>query len=354
MSTFVKQEINKRNRWVYFTKRRWIAHVVYWVWVLLIGTVFRISEPITVSVIYNQFLLANLFIAAFFYIYCLFLIPYFFKRNKNVQFWLWLTFLLLTMPIPSYLFNHHFVEWTGEHTPDRGPLSNYLDQVYSYLANFMIFSIMLFFMEKNEENDLLMEVEQEKKEIEQVKLDLLKTNISPDFMMRSLKQLKRAAIVPETCTPDAIITFSELLRYRLYRGKQLQTPLSEEIGALKTFVSFVGYDNAHNNLLISLQIDGDLEGKNIAALALINIMEPFCKVIPESLTALQLDIRILQTKLEVQILYNKKATPMLMADLNQYGVDYINLYGDAVLFNFENCADDTCKIDVTLPLLAHH
>jgi len=229
--------------------------------------------------------------------------------------------------------------------------SAYLNTTYLYLGNFMLFSMMLFFMEKNEENNLVVELEQEKKEIELVKLDLLKTNISPDFIMRSLSQLKRAATVPEPYTPESIITFSELLRYRLYRGKQLQTPLSEEIEALKTFINFINYDQLHNNLKADLKISGDPAGKDVAALALINVLEPFCKVIPDKAADIKLNIHILTDTLLLTIHYDKPASGALISDLKQYGQDYINLYGSTVQFNFENCEDATCKIEMTLPLL---
>ena len=229
--------------------------------------------------------------------------------------------------------------------------SAYLNTTYLYLGNFMLFSMMLFFMEKNEENNLVVELEQEKKEIELVKLDLLKTNISPDFIMRSLSQLKRTATVPEPYTPESIITFSELLRYRLYRGKQLQTPLSEEIEALKTFINFINYDQLHNNLKADLKISGDPAGKDVAALALINVLEPFCKVIPDKPADIKLNIHILTDTLLLTIHYDKPASGALVSDLKQYGQDYINLYGSSVQFNFENCEDATCKIEMTLPLL---
>jgi len=355
MSTFVQQEINKRNRWVYFTRGRWIAHVLYWTWVLFFGTISRLEQSITPSVLLVNFFLANLHIAVFFYLYCLYLIPYFFKRNKNTQFWLLLLLFFFLLPVSDTFFN---LTHLNNYMPaaERLPTdfwSAYLNTTYLYLANFMLFSMMLFFMEKNEENDLVVELEQEKKEIELVKLDLLKTTISPDFIMRSLSQLKRAAAVPEPYTPESIITFSELLRYRLYRGKQLQTPLNEEIEALKIFINFINYDQLHNNLRADLQISGDPAGKDVAALALINVLEPFCKAVPDKPADLKLNIQILTDTLLLTIVYDKTATDALVSDLKRYGQDYINLYGSTVLFNFENCEDATCKIEMTLPLLLH-
>jgi two-component system LytT family sensor kinase len=353
MSTFVQREIDKRNRWIYFSGYRWTAHAGYWLWVLLFGTVFRVHTPITPSILFNHFLLANLPIAIFFYLYCLFLIPYFFKRNKNLLFWISVITSLIVISSADLLFFQRFVHLTGEqnYNPALGFWKNYSDTFPMYLANFLLFSILLFFMEKNEENDMLLEMEKEKKEIELVKLDLLKTNISPDFIMRSLAQLKKAAIVQEPYTPESIITFSELLRYRLYRGRQLQTPLLEEVQALDNFISFIKFDHRHNNLLVELQVVGAAENKFISALALINLLELFCKTIPKEPATLKLNLDITAEQLYLTITYNKKATDQLLADIEKYGTDYRQLYGSSIQFNFENCVDETCKIDMVLPLV---
>lgn len=352
MSNFVQQEINKRNKWVYFTKYRWVAHVAYWGWVLILGTLTRVKVPITASIIFNNFFLSNLNIAIFYYVYCLLLIPYFFKRNKPLLFWSLLIISFFVLTVNDMYFNKKFVrmvEGTGyDYTTSFW--ENYIQVVYVYVINFLIFSILLFFMEKNEENSLLEEVANEKKEIELVKLDLLKTNISPDFMMRSLDQLKRSALLSEPYTPTSIITFSEVLRYRLYRGKQSSTPLNEELTALASFIEFISFDYRNNNLKVTLDCLGDPAGKSIAALALINVMEPFCKVIPEHPTSLAIEIHIAEDLLQMHMNYNKHATGSLLEDLNTYGRDYNTLYGETIHFHFENCDDDHCKIELVLPI----
>jgi len=339
---------------VYFSNYRWLAHVAYWTWVLVFGTFLQLKETITPNVLLNHFVLANLNIFIFYYFYCLFLIPYLFKRNKHVLFWLLLFISFFALTVNDVYFNLRFIHYSTDSwiDPKNTFWHNYRKIVFGYVYEFLIFTMLLFFMEKNEENSLVLELEEEKKEIEIVKLDLLKTNISPDFLMRSLKQLKKAAAAQEPYTPASIITFSELLRYRLYRGKQQQTPLHEEIEALKTFINFIGFDQQNNNLTVKLEISGDDEGKSVAPLALINILEPFCKVIPEYPASLNLQLFIEADLLSLSIFYDKKAKGQLLADLDQYGNDYTLLFGDTVHFNFENCMDDTCKIEMRLPLLS--
>ena len=353
MSDFVQIEINKKNRWVYFSRWRWVAHVGYWIWVLVFGTFLMVSVPITPSVIWNHFVLDNLLIATFYYVYCLYLIPYYFKRNKNGLFWFLVILSYLFIAAVDVVYHNAFVKVTYGNSYDTADLSfkdHYTRNLGGYLMNFLLFSMMLFFMEKNEENHTSMEMEKEKKDIEQVKLDLLKTNISPDFMMRSLGQLKEAASIEDPATPEAILTFSDLLRYRLYRGKQKQTPLKEELEALYSLIHFIALNRANNNLEVKLTVQGDAENKYLAPLALINIIELFCKLPYEDLVDLHMIMLIEDDDLFLEMSYGKKADDKLLEDLEAYGHNYMNLYGSNLKFHFENCEDERCLISLSMPL----
>ena len=354
MSNFVQLEINERNRWVYFNKYRWVAHVTYWIWVLIVSTIMRAKGPITISLIFNHFFLSNLMIATFFYLYCLYFIPYFFKRNKNLQFWVLVLVAFLGIAAIDIFFGRAFVHLTDpvSVSTNMSFSKTYISKLASYLLNFLFFSIMLFFMEKNEENSTLLELEKEKKEIEQVKLDLLKNNINPDFLMRSLHQLKESAKIPEETTPEAILTFSDLLRYRLYRGRQLYSPLKEELSAFQSFLHFIGLDHLHHKLYIKLAIQGEVNNKCIAPLSLVNLLESFCKIMHDKVVTLEVIILIESDELHLEMQYGSNATPQLLADLETYQDNYSQLYGDVIKLHHE--AEETADsffVRLSLPLL---
>lgn len=354
MSNFVQLEINERNRWVYFSKYRWVAHVAYWAWVLIISTLMRAKGPITFSLVFNHFFLSNLMIASFFYLYCLYFIPYFFKRNKNLQFWLLVVFGYLTISFIDVFFGRAFVQLTDppESASNIGFAKDYLTKLASYLLNFLFFSIMLFFMEKNEENSTLLELEKEKKEIEQVKLDLLKSNINPDFLMRSLHQLKESAKIPEETTPEAILTFSDLLRYRLYRGRQKYSPLKEELSAFQSFVHFIGLDQLDHRLQLKLAIQGTASDQYIAPLSIVNLLELFCKIKHVQSVLLDIIILIETDELHLEMQYGANATPQLIADLEEYQSNYSQLYGDVIKLQYDSEMEkETFFVRLSLPLV---
>ncbi|WP_316821957.1 histidine kinase [Pedobacter gandavensis] len=353
MSNLVQLEINERNRWVYFNKYRWVAHIAYWIWVLIVSTLMRAKGPITPSLIFNHFFLSNLLIASFFYLYCLYFIPYFFKRNKNLQFWLLVITCYLTIAFLDIFFGRAFVHLTDPVEPNTnlGISQIYIGKLATYLLNFFFFSIMLFFMEKNEENSTLLELEKEKKEIEQVKLDLLKNNINPDFLMRSLHQLKESAKVPEESTPEAILTFSDLLRYRLYRGRQLYSPLKEELSAFQSFVHFISLDQQHHQLQLKLAIQGITSDKYIAPLSIVNLLEVFCKIRHDHPVSLEVIILIETDELHLEMQYDSKPTAQLLADLEDYQSNYSQLYGDAIMLYYEPSEkEEPFFVRLSLPL----
>jgi len=352
MSDIVDIEINRKNRWIYFTRNRWVAHVIYWTWVFIAGTLMMVKVPLTPGVIINHFILENLLIALFYYVYCLFLIPYYFKRNRSLMFWLLVIISYLLITALDVWFNSNFViaYIKSPLTQNSGFLVKYVYNLGGYLLNFMVFSIMLFFMEKNEESHTMVELENEKKEIEQVKLDLLKTNISPDFLMRSLKQIKESAVHNDEVTPESILSFSELLRYRLYWGRQQLTPLTEELQHLTKFVYFITLSHFKNNLNIVLNIQGYPLDKKIAPLSLINILELFCEVNPVDLVDLDLKIHIETDRLDLTMEYHAMAPEKLMSDLEKYGTNYQQLFGSSVRLHFENGPGQRCKIHLSLPL----
>jgi two-component system LytT family sensor kinase len=350
MADIVELEINKKNRLVYFTRYRWIAHVGYWIWVLVVGTILAVKVPITPSVLFNHFILDNLLVAVFFYTYCLYLIPYFFKRNKNVQFWSIVFACYLIIPAIDVLFNRSFVHLSTPHNQQASYLMSYVSNLSNYLLNFLIFSMLLFFMEKNEEAHTEIEMEKEQQAIEQVKLDMLKTNISPDFLMRSLAQLKQSATEMSENTPEEILAFSDLLRYRLYSKHKECAKLKDELDALNSFIHFIDLNKHNNNLTINLQTQGDPDEKSIAPLALVNIMEPFCKAHSNQPVILNMILLIEEHNVLLQMDYSLRANPILLADLKEYGDNYEQLYDGTVKFHFENCEDDRCLISLTLPV----
>jgi LytS/YehU family sensor histidine kinase len=75
------------------------------------------------------------------------------------------------------------------------------------------------------------------KEKSETELVLLKQQINPHFFFNTLNNLYALSIKKDEATPEVILKLSELMRYVIYRGKEQQVKLEEEIKYLKDYIS---------------------------------------------------------------------------------------------------------------------
>lgn len=77
------------------------------------------------------------------------------------------------------------------------------------------------------------ELEKEKTEGE---LGLLKQQINPHFFFNTLNNLYALSLTQDKATPEMILQLSELMRYVIYRGKEPEVKLEEEIKYIEDYV----------------------------------------------------------------------------------------------------------------------
>ena len=75
----------------------------------------------------------------------------------------------------------------------------------------------------------------EKQQIES-ELGLLKQQINPHFFFNTLNNLYSLSLAKSDQTPDVIVQLSELMRYVIYKGKEKEVLLSEEIKYLADYI----------------------------------------------------------------------------------------------------------------------
>ncbi len=74
------------------------------------------------------------------------------------------------------------------------------------------------------------------KEKSETELSLLKQQINPHFFFNTLNNLYALSIKKDESTPEVILRLSELMRYVIYRGKEQEVKLSEEIKYLQDYI----------------------------------------------------------------------------------------------------------------------
>lgn len=273
---YISLQLLKKNRGTYFRRGKWIFHVLF----VLLFFVIAFSDHLgtmshwtTAGIIASTCVTLLFFI--FFYIYCLYLVPVYFKQNRYRKFWELLILLLAVCPLISY----GVTQWARPYLPELNHKLAGHSQGYAigsaylrFITTFIGFTSLLYFMELLESISIRKQTAKDQSQIAATELQLIKTRMNPDFMIRSLEGIINLAEHRDEKTPASVVDFSDVLRYRLYRSQQKILPLTEELIQLNNLFRL------HNVLpeqeaSCTLEAEGDSGGKFIIPLSLINIAE---------------------------------------------------------------------------------
>jgi hypothetical protein len=275
---YIEHRLIRKSLGIYFRRGKWIFHVLFLL-IFLAGTTFKfsgskISEWTVQKVLASIGLLMPFII--FFYFYCLYLIPYCFKRNKFKTFWILLFCLLAVFPIIDYglrVWALPLLPDLAEKFTNQSTQHSIIKAYVDFITSFIGFTSMLYFMEILEGINIHKETSQHKSQLTATELHRIKTQMNPDFMVRSLDGIIQLADRQDIHAPGSVIDFSDVLRYRLYRSKERLVPLEEELTQLNNLFRL------HNAIpgqaaSCTLEVEGNITLATAVPLSLINIVEP--------------------------------------------------------------------------------
>jgi len=280
LQDYIDRRLLAKNRSVYFKKGKWVFHVIcflaYWV-----STYLRMApefgykaKPLPGPAGFNPLavLPAILPFFLFFYFYCLYLIPVCFKRRLYRRFWIMLGALLVLVPWldegVQLLLKHLY---PGLIAGSKGAGWAYLFSVYTeFITAFLGFTTALFFMELLEGVRTAKETRMNTEELSRTELQLLKTRMNPEFINRSLDDIVILSGSGNAAAPDAVVQFSDVLRYRLYRSNQRLVKLGEELQQLNNLFRLQHTLPAG---VVSLEIEGANDRAMLTPMLLLNIAE---------------------------------------------------------------------------------
>lgn len=277
INNYIERQIRRKNRGVYFKKGKWVFHVLFLILIAAVTVVKPYAQNIRAFNFGKSLatLCTLLPFVVFFYFYCLYLIPVCFKGNQRKKFWLLLIVCLAVFPLIDLAIEVCFKDYLpGLAAQKAKPFSRLIFETYkNFLSNFTGFTSMLYIMELMEEIRTSKEINQNENQLAVTELNLLKTHMSPDFMIRSLDGIIHLSEDKSRATPEAVIHFSDVLRYRLYRSANKLVPLYEELQQLGNLFRFQNAVPGQEQAC-SLETEGQPEDKFMIPLALINIAEP--------------------------------------------------------------------------------
>ena len=171
-----------------------------------------------------------------------------------------------------------------------------------------------------------MQKQKEKERLEKEKLDvelqLLKTQIHPDFLFSSLRNIRLFAQKDSTKASELLLKLSDLLSYMLYECDQPRVLLEKEIKMIKNYMTLEKKRMA-DRLEMDINVCGDLSGKMIAPLLLLPFIEnSFSHCINEKQEKgwINVDIRIQAYELTMKIVNGKPENKLIPASPLENGL----------------------------------
>jgi len=156
-----------------------------------------------------------------------------------------------------------------------------------------------------------MQKQKEKEQLEKEKLDvelqLLKTQIHPDFLFSSLRNIRMFSQKDPTKASELLLTLSDLLSYMLYECDQPRVLLEKEIKMIRDYMTLEKKRIA-DRLDMDIHVRGDLSGKMIAPLLLLPFIEnsfSYCINEKQEKGWINVDIRIEAAELTMKIVNGK-------------------------------------------------
>lgn len=308
---YIARELFRKNQGVYFKKGKWVLHVIFFVAFMgtfsfkLNGNTFQLYSANTTMGAF----ISTLPFLVFFYVYCLYLVPACFKGNKVRKFWLLLIGMLIVFPLLDVMVQQLIAPYFPAIKKKIGSMAAtalVLDAYKNFIGSFTGFTSMLFLMELLEGVRTTREIDDSKRQLLDTERQLIKTRMDPAFINQSLDGITHLSAIGHADAPDAVIRFSDVLRYRLYRSAVNAVPLEEELQQLGNLVRF------HNAIhgaagFCSLEIDGSATGKSLPPLSLINLAEPLLKLYqPGSVWSLLFYLLIEDQEIQVAIEMNSR------------------------------------------------
>lgn len=178
---------------------------------------------------------------------------------------------------------------------------------------------------KNVENQKL-----EKLRLE-AELRSLRAQVHPHFLFNTLNSLYSLALHQSQAAPGAILKLSELLRYMLEGQQQNRVSLKSEIQVITTYLELEQL-RFGNRLDLSVHYSGNMEGKTIAPLILLSLVENCFKHGANQLTQpwLSLDLLVKENELHFKLI-NGKATDSHHEVLVNHGIGLQNIRNQLAL-----------------------
>jgi sensor histidine kinase YesM len=290
-------------------KHKAMRHFAFWKswWLYFLLCFFLFQQPLSFGKInpffltpgnylpLKSFLLVLLFALAC-YPLMYFILPKIIKGKwlQGTAYFMLLCSLLFIASYYLYWNVYSFIDSFGGSSKAIRPVSRFWPAINLGLMNFAkvaaaaaIIKYLKYWWLKQKESQRL-----EKEKIN-ADLQLLKAQVHPDFLFKTLNNIYTHALSSSPRTSGMLLKLSDLLSYMLYECDRSLVPLEKEIAMMKEYMQLekIRYNDDPE---IQVNVKGELDGKSIAPFLLLPFIEnsfSHCRQMTEQFW-INLDIRV--------------------------------------------------------------
>lgn len=190
------------------------------------------------------------------------------KKKNTLTYIISITCLVLVYTVVKGIFDTHNV--VKRYDLDYLPYGTYLWNSFLYAVWFAVISSMLYITQAQHDD------KQELKNIKinqlETELKYLKAQINPHFLFNGLNTIFGFIDKNNQQAKDALLQFSDLLRYNLYEADVDKIDLGKEVGYIENYVA-IQKAKSDSNLKIDLNVTIGNNGVKIAPLLFLPFVE---------------------------------------------------------------------------------
>lgn len=212
-----------------------MLHLCFWVFVLLLYTLFFAQDDQNFSRIFLFVCMLMPVTMAATYFINYFLVPVYLLNNRHLLFLLYFTYTLIgALFLESTITMAIFILVAKLNIREISPAA--LDVRYVLTAFLMIIFLGVAIKLLAHWQQSRRQYEQLQKDKTEAELRFLRTQLSPHFLFNTLNNLYYLTSEKSDLAPKAILALSELLQFILNETRGLMVPLSQEINLVTNFI----------------------------------------------------------------------------------------------------------------------
>jgi two-component system, LytTR family, sensor kinase len=211
-------------------------HIFIWLFAVFANLPYAtINEGMSAPSIVSN-IIAFLYLMVVFYLFYLFMVPYFLNRKKVAEFFSLSFVVVLIMPFFGYtilflsraLFEGSFHNFYKDYSL-RMHMSGYYPVLTASVFGSFFSVIINMFTTMNQKAEL------DKQKLA-VELDLLKSKLNPHFLFNTLNNIDSLIHKSPEEASAALIRLSEIMRYLTYETSSDVVDLNKEVGYIRNFI----------------------------------------------------------------------------------------------------------------------